>query len=79
MKRKKVVQTELDAKEYKVLEEVVKRRGITIKQAVREAIEAWVRDNADLSGDPLFTLRPVKFKVRFECADHDRVLYGGGP
>jgi hypothetical protein len=72
----KVVQTEIDPSEYGILEAIVKKRRLTIKQAVREAIESWVGLQTPLEEDPLFKLKPARTGVRTDSAKLDEALYG---
>jgi len=58
---KKVVQTELEVRgEYEILRRVVEKRGLTIKQGLREAIRQWIAMQTSLQEDPLCRVRPVK-------------------
>ena len=57
---KKVVQTELEVREYEILRRVLRRGGLTIKQGLREAIQQWIAMQTSLQEDPLFRVRPVK-------------------
>ncbi|MBS7269525.1 MAG: hypothetical protein KIH10_11905 [Candidatus Freyarchaeota archaeon] len=71
----KIVQTSLSNEEYEAFRKVLKRRGMNIKEGVREAIRFWLVENADFSDDPFVKLEPVDFKLDVECAEHDKVLY----
>jgi len=75
---RKVVQTELEAGEYEMLRRVVGRRGLTIKQGVREAIQQWIAMQTSLDEDPLFKVKPVKTGVETDSSSLDRTLYGEG-
>jgi hypothetical protein len=57
--RKKVVQTELEYKSYNVLKEVVKEKGISIRNGVRRAVKDWILREADLDKDPFFDMSYV--------------------
>jgi hypothetical protein len=74
--KKKVVQTELEASEYEVLQSVAKKKRMTIKEAVREALRSWNASNSDLSKDSLFQLKPVPFKLKVPSDEIDSFLYG---
>jgi len=74
--KKKVVQTELDTSDYEVLLDVAKKRNMTIKEAVREALRSWNASNSDLSDDPLFRLKPVPFKIKVRSDEIETFLYG---
>ncbi len=72
----KVVQTEVDPSEYEMLEKIVRKRRMTIKQALREAIASWIGLQTPLSEDPLFKVKPTRTEVKTESAKLDEVLYG---
>ncbi|RLG79099.1 MAG: hypothetical protein DRO40_13230 [Thermoprotei archaeon] len=76
MVAKKVVQTELEEKEYKAFKRVVEKRGLTIKQGLREAIWQWISMHTPLEDDPLFKVKPVKTGVKTDSSNLDRALYG---
>ncbi len=75
MATRKVVQTELGEDEYEVLSSVAKREGLTIKEAARRALLEWSLSSLDLKQDPLFTLKPVKFREKIRASEIDRFLY----
>ena len=75
MTTKKAVQTELGADEYKVLAYVAKRKGLTIEEAVRQALLEWTMSGVDLRQDPLFRLKPVRFREKVGSSEIDRFLY----
>jgi hypothetical protein len=72
----KVVQTEVDPREYGLLEQIVKKRRMTIKEAVREAVTSWIGLQTPLEEDPLFKLKPVRTGVRTDSSKLDEALYG---
>lgn len=72
---KKVVQTELGEREYDLLSDVAKREGLTIKEAARRALLEWSMSGVELKDDPLFKLKPVKFKQKIKASEIDRFLY----
>ena len=78
MARGKVVQTELEMKEYEALRRVVEKRGLTIKQGLREAIQQWIATQIPLEEDPLFKVKPVKTGVKTDSSNLDRALYRKG-
>lgn len=51
---KKVVQTEVDAVLYEFFLRTAKSKGLTLKEATREALRSWAAQEGDLSWDPLF-------------------------
>src|SRR6266705_4623422 len=71
---KKVVQTELGEREYDLLSDVAKKEGLTIKEAARRALLEWSISVMELKDDPLFKLRPVRFKKRIKSSEIDRFL-----
>lgn len=76
MAEKKVVQTELEMKEYEAFRRVVEKMGLTIKQGLREAVQQWIAMQSSLEEDPLFKVRPVKTGVKTDSSNLDRTLYG---
>jgi len=75
----KVVQTELNEAEYKLLVDYARKRGRTIKEALREATLKLIISDRVHSDDPLFTEPPsVKGTGKKEriSTEHDRMLYG---
>ena len=71
----KVVQTELGEREYDLLSEVAKKEGLTIKEGARRALLDWSTSRMDLKDDPLFRLKPVRFKQKINSSEIDRFLY----
>ena len=76
MAGKKIVQTELEMREYEAFRRVVEKKGLTIKQGLREAIQQWIATQIPLKEDPLFKVKPVKTGVETDSSDLDRALYG---
>ena len=75
----KVVQTELNEAEYRLLVDYARKSGRTIKEALREATLKLIISDAVHPDDPLFTEPPsVKGTGKKErtSAEHDRLLYG---
>lgn len=75
MAARKVVQTELGEDEYEALSAVAKREGLTIKEAARRALLEWSMSGLDLKEDPLFRLKPIKFREKVRSSEIDRFLY----
>ena len=71
----KIVQTSLSDEEYEALRKMLKKKGMSVKEGVREAIKSWLVENMDFSDDPFVKLEPIDFKLDVECTDHDKVLY----
>ncbi len=63
MTRRKVVRTDLGEKEYEMLSAVARDEGLTIKEAARKALVEWSVSALDIREDPLFRLKPVRFKA----------------
>ncbi len=76
MSREKVVQTELDAKEYELLSSTAKTKGLTIKEAARKALVEWAISSGDISDDPLLRLKPFRFRTKMKAEEVEKVLYG---
>ena len=73
---KKVVQTEVDPALYEFVVKTAKAKGITLKEATREALRRWASMEGDLSWDPLFDMsKTFKSKRRTDSSKVDEVLY----
>jgi len=75
----KVVQTELNESEYRLLADYAKKKGRTIKEALREATLNLVISDSVNPDDPLFAEPPlVKGTGKKEriSAEHNLFLYG---
>lgn len=75
---KKVVQTDLNENEYRLLKETVEKRGLTIKSGVRVAIRQWVRTQIPVAEDPIFKLKPVSTGVRTDSSKPDKHINDAG-
>ena len=73
--KRKVVQTELDRSDYEFLVSVAKSKSMTLKEAAKEALRSWAASSSDLNKDPLFRLKPVKFKVKVRADEIEAFLY----
>jgi hypothetical protein len=73
---RKVVQTELEDKEYRLLKEAVDKQGLSLKRGVREAVLQWVSTQIPVSEDPLFSVKPVRTGVETDSSKLDERLYG---
>ena len=74
---KKVVQTEVDPALYEFVVKTAKAKGITLKEATREALRRWASMEGDLSWDPLFDMsKTFKSRRRTDSSKVDEVLYG---
>jgi len=73
---KKVVQTEVDAALYRFVLKTAKAKGLTIKEAARQALRAWASQEGDLSSDPLFDPNwGFPGRVKTDASKVDEVLY----
>ncbi len=72
---RKVVQTELEEKEYRLLKEAVDKQGLSLKRGVREAVLQWVSTQIPVSEDPLFSVKPVRTGVETDSSKLDERLY----
>ena len=74
---KKVVQTEIDEPLYEFVLKTAKAKGLTLKEATREALRTWASQEGDLSWDPLFDLsKTFKSGKRTDSSKVKEVLYG---
>jgi hypothetical protein len=72
----KVVQTELSRSEYERLKKVSTHKKISLKEALRQAVEEWVRRETPIDTDPLFRLEPKDTGVETDSSSLDKELYG---
>ena len=80
---RKVAQTELEPSEYQTLAKTAEKKGLTIKEALRQAALQWVQEKSGINtDDPIFHLKPVVFrdkKGRVDkraSVDIDKIAYG---
>ena len=76
--REKVVQTELAEREYEFLLKVAKKRRLTIKEGLREAVQHWISTQIAIKEDPLFSIEPVETGMKTDSSRLDEPLYGEG-
>lgn len=76
MKNVKVVQTHIMTQEYVEFANLAKHLGLNIKDALRNAIELWVREKTPPESDPLFNLKPVDYGDSRVSENVDEILYG---
>src|SRR5712692_4851129 len=80
---RKVAQTELDAEEYRALVKIAEKKGLTIKDALREAAVRWTREESGINPkDPIFDIALGRRKAQDWgqgteriSIDHDKILY----
>jgi hypothetical protein len=77
MSKKKVVQTEITEQEYVLFQKSAKKKGLTIKQGLREAIQQWISTQIPLEEDPLFKVKPENTGVKTDSKKLDKLLYEG--
>jgi hypothetical protein len=49
---------------------------LTIKEAARKALVEWSVSELDMRQDPLFQLKPVRFREKVLVSEIDKLLYG---
>ena len=75
---RKIVQTELEVESYNILKDIVKKKGISIKEGVRRAIRDWTLRESDLNSDPFFDMSNViSGRKVTDAARVDETLYRG--
>jgi len=76
----KVVQTTLDEQEYRTLREVLRRRGLSLKEGLRIAVTRLVLEEMKLDpSDRFLSRQPTARSGRKDLSKaHDRYLYGRG-
>jgi len=74
-----VVQTELEEKEYRILREASRVRGLSIKEGLREAAREWSTNQIPFSEDPLFRPKSRRTGVRSDASKLDKQLYRERP
>ncbi len=76
MVKGKVVQTELEKREYELFQKIVEKKGTTIKNGLREAVQQWISTQIPVKEDPLFKVKPMKTCVKTDSSQLDKLLYG---
>ena len=74
-KNKRVVQTELELRDYEALANLARSKKKTIKEAAREELKWWSVSLEDEGDDPLFKLKPVQFKTNVRSDEIEAYLY----
>lgn len=71
------VQGELKPHEYQELKRAAEKRGITLKEAAREALLEWVRSESGFDpGDPLFETVGMFSSMKSLATKHDEIYEG---
>lgn len=73
----KVLQTEVSEDTYEGFLLTARRKKLTLKEALQQAVLLWTAQNYPVEEDPFLKLKPVKFKVAVSAEEIDRALYGG--
>ncbi len=77
----RVVQTSLSEAEYRMLLDYARRKGLTLKEALREGAHRLAMQDSVNKNDPIFVEEPVAKatgKRERTSVDPDRYLYGPG-
>jgi hypothetical protein len=75
---KKIIRTELDVKSYDILKDIVKKKGMSIKEGVRQAVKDWTLRESDLNIDPFFDMSKVIMgRTVTDPTRIDQTLYRG--
>lgn len=73
----KHVQSELKPHEYLELKRTVEKKGITLKEATREALLEWIRSKSGFdSEDPLFETVGMFSSKKSLAMKHDEIYEG---
>ena len=76
MRRRKVIQTEVDRELYAFIAKTAEAKGLTLKEAARRAIWDWAAREGDLSWDPLFDLsKSFRAPRRTDASKVDEAVY----
>jgi 8-oxo-dGTP pyrophosphatase MutT (NUDIX family) len=76
---RKVAQTILESDEYSTLAAIARKKGLTIKEALREAALRWAQEESGIDPkDPIFHLKARDWGKGTENASKeiDETLYG---
>ena len=76
----KVVQTTLEDEEYKTLREVLRKKGLSVKEGLQLAVAKLLQEEVKLEpSDPFLSRKPSGRSGRRDLsAAHDKYLYGKG-
>ena len=75
----KVVQTELDEKEYRLISEVTKKKGLSIKEVLRVAAVSYASDQLAIEEDHIFKVKPRGTGIKTDASSLDEQLYRERP
>ena len=72
----KVIQTEVDPVVYSFVLKTAEAKGLTLKEAARQALTEWAAREGDLSWDPLFDLsKTFTAGHRTDVSEVNEVVY----
>lgn len=74
MVRRREAHTNLGKKEYEMFSAATRDEGLTVKEAGRKALVETVSE-LDLRQDPLFQLKPARFREKVRVPGIDKRLY----
>ena len=76
----KVVQTSLEEEEYKTLREVLRRKGLSLKEGLHLAVTKLLQEEDKLdTSDSFLSRKPIGRSGRKDLSKaHDKYLYGKG-
>ena len=77
--KRKVAQTELEPAEYSTLAATARKKGLTIKEALREAALRWSQEESGINpSDPIFHVKARDWGRGTENASRevDETVYG---
>jgi hypothetical protein len=76
----KVVQTTLEEEQYKTLREVLRRKGLSVKEGLQLAVTNLLQEELKFdASDPFLSRKPVGRSGRKDLSvNHDKYLYGKG-
>jgi hypothetical protein len=73
---KRVIQTEVDPSLYSFILKTAESKGLTLKEATRQALSEWAARTGDLSWDPLFDMsKTFAARKRTDASKLDEVVY----
>ena len=74
----KVVQTTLDEEEYRTLKEILRKRGLSLKEGLRIAVSQLLKEETKVDAkDPFLVRKATGRSGRGDLSKaHDKYLYG---
>ncbi len=74
----KVVQTLLEEEEYRALKDALEKKGLTIREGLKLAVEKLLESEFKIDPeDPFFTQKPIGKSGLGDLSEkHDKYLYG---